>query len=80
MRPGASSVPVQRRVVRGYYFNRMARDCQARAYEQALPNAGHTPLPFVAECSTEGDPAAGERADRPPLFASPSLASAEVAA
>jgi hypothetical protein len=49
MRPPTSSVPVGFRVQRRYEGNRLAEDCQARAYEQAVPTVdrfdGAVPLP-----------------------------------
>jgi hypothetical protein len=37
MRPPTSLVPVGFRVQRRYEGNRLAEDCQARAYERAVP-------------------------------------------
>jgi hypothetical protein len=40
MRPQASSAPVVFQVHRRFEANRLAGDCQARAYEQVVPIAG----------------------------------------
>jgi hypothetical protein len=47
MRLDASSKPVRLGVHRQYEVNRLAKDCQARAYERVLPIAGRSEFTVV---------------------------------
>jgi len=55
MRPQASSVPAVLRVQRHFEGHRLAEDCQARAYEQAVPISDRSDAVILMPKQAEDD-------------------------
>jgi hypothetical protein len=55
MGPEASSTAGGFKVGRHFEGNRLAGDCQARAYEQVLPVAGRSEFPVAAPEPVDGE-------------------------
>jgi hypothetical protein len=55
MRPEVSSTPPVLNVRRHFETNRMAGDCQGRAYEQVLPVAGRSEWAVAASSRVNGN-------------------------
>lgn len=60
MKQEASSRPARLRVQRQFEANRLAGDCQARAYEQAVPVVGRSEFAVVLSSQADVDPVESE--------------------